>query len=110
MTVRCDRPHLLPLPLVATVAASIAGNGRPLCSWRLQVSAKWPTGQGPHDPASGTGGRTALPGHRGNMTAMILRRLGRQCFAECTDWNGAFNPDSAIWRAAAVSATAMAAW
>ena len=77
---RCDRPHLLPLPhptseacgdpgpLVATVAASIAGNpgspervvcvlgwkpgspervvcvlgwnGRPLCSWRLQVAAK----------------------------------------------------------------------
>ncbi len=36
---RCDRPHLLPLPLVAAVAASIAGNGRPLCSWRLQVAA-----------------------------------------------------------------------
>ena len=36
---RCDRPHLLPLPLVATVAAPIAGNGCPLCSWRLQVAA-----------------------------------------------------------------------
>ena len=33
-------PHAgLPLPLVATVAASIAGNGRPLCSGCLQVAA-----------------------------------------------------------------------
>ncbi len=36
---RCDRPQLLPLPLVAAVAASIAGNGCPLCSWHLQVAA-----------------------------------------------------------------------
>ena len=36
---RCDRPHLLPLPLVAAAAASIAGSGRPLYSWRLQAAA-----------------------------------------------------------------------
>ena len=38
-SMRCDCPRLLLLPLVAAVAASIAGNGRPLCSWCLQVAA-----------------------------------------------------------------------